>query len=63
MIRLPLVDLESDRNWKEDYVDKDNGCYMNKCIECKLVFFGHKRRVVCKSCTVNYETVKETNNE
>ena len=25
--------------------------YMRRCLECGYVFFGYKRRVVCKLCT------------
>jgi len=36
-------------NWEEDY-EHENGNYINTCIECKLPFKGHKRRVICKMC-------------
>lgn len=36
-------------NWEEDYAH-ENGNYINTCIECKMPFKGHKRRVVCKVC-------------
>ncbi len=41
--------LNSDRNWEEDY-HHENGRYMNRCIECKEVFIGNKRRMICKIC-------------
>lgn len=40
---------ESDRDWKEDF-SHENGNYMNTCMYCKLMFYGYKRRVVCKIC-------------
>jgi hypothetical protein len=40
---------ESDRDWKEDFTH-ENGNYMNGCMYCKQMFYGHKRRVVCKIC-------------
>src|SRR6478736_9041060 len=39
----------SDRDWSEDF-PHENGNYSNKCMECKLYFYGHKRRVICKKC-------------
>ena len=40
----------SDRDWREDF-SHENGNYSNKCIECGLMFNGHKRRVICKKCS------------
>jgi len=40
----------SERDWPEDF-SGENGNYMNRCADCKLTFFGHKRRVVCKVCS------------
>lgn len=37
------------RDWTEDFAH-DNGQYMNACSNCKHVFIGYKRRVVCKLC-------------
>ncbi len=37
------------RGWPED-ASHENGRYQNRCIFCKLIFIGHKRRVVCKLC-------------
>ena len=28
----------------------ENGNYMNRCIKCKELFLGHKRRLLCKEC-------------
>ena len=39
----------SEGDWDEDFTH-ENGNYMNKCIDCKEMFIGHKRRVVCKVC-------------
>lgn len=39
------------RNWTEDY-PHENGQYMNRCMTCRRIFYGHKRRAVCKSCTI-----------
>jgi hypothetical protein len=63
---------ESERNWTEDF-EHENGNYQCRCIECKNMFIGHKRRVVCKVCdgkesdfkkkyfTNNFYWVNETN--
>ena len=36
-------------DWQEDFLH-ENGNYMCTCVECKCIFRGHKRRIVCKSC-------------
>ena len=36
-------------DWTKDR-DHENGCYLNRCIECKTIFIGHKRRVICYLC-------------
>lgn len=41
--------LEGNRNWIEDY-PHENGKYQCRCYRCSELFFGHKRRVVCKLC-------------
>ena len=46
----PAIPLPSDRDWKEDF-SHENGNYVNKCIECGNRFMGHKRRVICRSCS------------
>lgn len=35
--------------WPED-AGLENGNYQNRCMECGEPFYGHKRRVVCKTC-------------
>lgn len=44
-----IPNFDSIKNWEEDY-PYENGNYINKCIECKGYFFGHKRRYICKEC-------------
>lgn len=39
----------TDRDWKDDF-SHENGKYINICMDCKLPFYGHKRRVVCYKC-------------
>lgn len=39
----------TDRDWKDDF-SHENGKYINICMDCKLPFYGHKRRVVCHKC-------------
>lgn len=47
----------SERDWKEDFVH-ENGNYECVCSICKNHFYGYKRRVVCKTCAIQY-TAKE----
>jgi hypothetical protein len=37
------------RNWEEDYI-LENGKYLNQCLNCQSVVYGHKRRMICKLC-------------
>lgn len=48
----------SKKDWVQDF-SHENGCYLNTCIECKMEFKGHKRRVVCKECTDLWIKLKE----
>lgn len=45
----PLVTTGS---WVEDWPKYENGRYLCKCVDCNGTFIGHKRRVVCKTCTI-----------
>lgn len=38
------------RDWREDQ-EHENGNFINRCSKCEEMFFGHKRRVICKACT------------
>lgn len=37
-------------DWTEDF-EHENGNYANECAQCKKMFRGHKRRVICKVCS------------
>jgi hypothetical protein len=39
-----------ERSWSED-AQGENGVYHNTCVHCLRGFTGHKRRVICKSCS------------
>jgi len=39
------------RDWLADF-RHENGYYQNRCRACDKPFFGHKRRVVCRHCSV-----------
>jgi len=43
-------DRRLDRDWREDQ-EHENGNFINRCSKCEEMFFGHKRRVICKACT------------
>lgn len=36
-------------DWQEDAAH-ENGCYQNRCGPCGIVFYGHKRRTLCRVC-------------
>src|SRR3546814_19465988 len=36
-------------DWPEDF-PHENGNYICRCCRCEGMFWGHKRRIVCKSC-------------
>ncbi len=46
------------RNWTEDYAH-ENGQYMNRCLSCRRIFYGYKRRISCKSCATSGPTQLE----
>lgn len=37
------------RDWKEDSIH-ENGNYVCRCVKCHLLFYGYKRRVICRAC-------------
>lgn len=37
-------------DWPEDFAH-ENGNYMNTCVHCRSLFYGHKRRASCKVCS------------
>lgn len=45
----PLLWEPSPRDWEEDWAH-NNGQYLCRCMWCKLMFMGHKRRVTCRVC-------------
>lgn len=44
-----LLNRDQSGDWTEDF-GHENGNYINTCIECKTMFKGHKRRVICRTC-------------
>ncbi len=46
----PHAPGESPKDWKEDF-SHENGQYVCVCCHCEALFYGHKRRVVCRQCT------------
>lgn len=40
-----------ERSWPEDE-SHENGDYFNNCALCLRTFMGHKRRVVCRACSL-----------
>ncbi len=37
-------------DWPEDW-PLENGNYSCRCLECWVIFIGHKRRQTCRACT------------
>jgi len=47
----------TERDWPEDF-KHENGNYWNECCSCHGVFAGHKRRVVCKICSMKTRSIE-----
>lgn len=47
---MNLRDTNPEKDWPEDF-DHENGMYYCRCIHCKDLFIGYKRRAVCKLCS------------
>lgn len=43
--------MVSEHDYPEDF-ELENGKYHRRCCKCKIIFTGHKRRVICKHCMV-----------
>jgi len=59
--KCPLINYEcltnfSERDWTEDF-SHENGNYLNKCLKCNKLFYGYKRRCICKLCKNKIEDV------
>ena len=39
----------TEKDWTEDFTNNEN-CYCCECAICKDIFYGYKRRVICKIC-------------
>jgi hypothetical protein len=46
---MPHLPGSKPGDWPEDF-PHENGNYMCRCYRCKVMFYGHKRRVACKVC-------------
>lgn len=44
----------TERDWPEDFAH-ENGNYGNLCCLCRMTFAGHKRRHVCRVCSLKSE--------
>lgn len=49
----------NERDWEEDF-EHENGDYECRCVTCKLMFYGHKRRVVCRACSTKQPNPNST---
>lgn len=47
--RKQAMPSHSERDWVEDF-SHENGNYTCKCCKCGMLFYGHKRRPICKVC-------------
>jgi hypothetical protein len=43
--------MELGFSWPEDFAH-ENGNYQCLCCHCGVIFYGHKRRVTCKRCSL-----------
>lgn len=55
MLKFTNPDIYLD-SWEEDF-SHENGNYLCNCFVCKRNFLGHKRRVVCKTCSKTEQSV------
>ena len=46
---MSLKPQHTDRDFTEDFVH-ENGLYECACTQCRSKFYGHKRRLTCKTC-------------
>ena len=44
-----ITSSNNPKDWVEDF-EFENGCYQNKCCDCKAMFMGNKHRFICKEC-------------
>jgi hypothetical protein len=49
-----MEEAPSERDWAED-ASYENANYQCRCADCGSFFIGHKRRVVCRACTIRRE--------
>jgi hypothetical protein len=49
-------DPEHPANWQEDF-NHENGQYQCRCVDCQIIFLGHKRRGMCKLCAQKTPTM------
>ena len=50
--------IAAPNDWPEDF-PQENGYYSCRCCECNKMFYGHKRRVVCKVCAAPAQEADE----
>ena len=50
--------MNTSKDFPEDF-SKNNGCYSNMCSHCNNIFYGYKRRILCKECESMSNSVKE----
>lgn len=48
--QLRNIDGNPEKDWPEDW-GHENGQYYCRCMYCRDMFIGYKRRVVCKQCS------------
>ena len=51
----------SGRSWLSD-ANYENGNYICKCCKCNLPFIGHKRRVICFTCSLENDIIGGSTN-
>lgn len=55
-----IRDTKPEKDWPEDF-SHENGMYYCRCVSCKELFIGYKRRVVCRECSEEMPKTRTSN--
>lgn len=55
---IGIKDTNPEKDWPEDF-PHENGMYYCRCLQCKELFVGYKRRAICRECSTNIKAGAE----